>query len=485
MASTLRRFKIFLAFGLIVFLKANLFCLQLDNCKNEGLFAHKAMDHDLVVISLFIPPAPSILLLDSTPEIYERGKQSWPLAQIQTSLEESRLRGTVIDFLWIHNGNYAETDFHPIKDLLKNTQALYKTSPSPSHAETEISCISELISNNSLSLCTKWYDNKTLVGAFFLKKAAYDGFINSINFNPQSQHLPIGHFWPSNIHRFLARIENKPAVLSIPQIDYIYMINLDERPEKFAASLSELQKYGISPCRFSAINGWTLPVCVLDELGVRLSRPHVRENVMGKVFREIEGVEYRNIEFIKEANLAYFCTGITRGAIGCIMSHLSVLQDAYDSNYETVWVLEDDIQMIEDPRQISSLISELDQIDPNWDIFFTDVDHKDSQGNYIPCRALAMRPDVPIETLSYYLSKFQRVNETFSMVGMRYGTHSMIFRRSGIKKLLDYYRQHALFLPYDCDYWLIPSLRMYSPNKDIVSITLNPLTDNGSPNYQK
>ena len=65
-------------------------------------------------------------------------------------------------------------------------------------------------------------------------------------------------------------------------------------------------------------------------------------------------------EMVQQLGRTYFCHCMSRGAIGIVLSHLSVLQDAYDSGYETIWVIEDDIQVIQDPRLLSSLIDELD-----------------------------------------------------------------------------------------------------------------------------
>jgi len=54
---------------------------------------------------------------------------------------------------------------------------------------------------------------------------------------------------------------------------------------------------------------------------------------------------------------------MSRGAIGIILSHLSVLQDAYDAGYETIWVMEDDIELLGNPHSVSDLISELEPFD--------------------------------------------------------------------------------------------------------------------------
>lgn len=68
---------------------------------------------------------------------------------------------------------------------------------------------------------------------------------------------------------------------------------------------------------------------------------------------------------------------------------------------------------------------------------------------------------------------------------MRYGAYSLIIRRSGIEKILNYFKTYRIYLPYDMDFWLAPDLKMYAVNKDIVTHLIGAATDNGEPNYQK
>ena len=61
-------------------------------------------------------------------------------------------------------------------------------------------------------------------------------------------------------------------------VDFIYMINLDERSEKFQTSLEQLQPYGITPYRFSAVNGWKLTPEEINDVGVKYG-PGMRERL--------------------------------------------------------------------------------------------------------------------------------------------------------------------------------------------------------------
>jgi acetolactate synthase-1/2/3 large subunit len=45
------------------------------------------------------------------------------------------------------------------------------------------------------------------------------------------------------------------------------------------------------------------------------------------------------------------------GAIGIALSHLSILQDAYDSGYETVWVMEDDVDIMQKVNKLLKCVA--------------------------------------------------------------------------------------------------------------------------------
>ena len=78
---------------------------------------------------------------------------------------------------------------------------------------------------------------------------------------------------------------------------------------------------------------------------------------IASVFRhDADGNEYISYEIMKEVGVAYYCHSLSRGAIGCLMSHLSILQDAWDSGYETIWIIEDDIKVVSNPHELSYLV---------------------------------------------------------------------------------------------------------------------------------
>jgi GR25 family glycosyltransferase involved in LPS biosynthesis len=281
----------------------------------------------------------------------------------------------------------------------------------------------------------------------------------------------------------LKRVCNKSAAYSMRNIDFIYMINLDERPEKLKASLDQLAPYQIYPCRFSAVNGWELNLEDLNDVGLKFS-PFMESGIMGTCYPLEEEFKPRH-EAIAQYGQNYFCHCMARGTIGICLSHISVLQDAFDSGYETIWVMEDDIDVIRDPRTISDAIERLDSIvgKDNWDVLFTDRDIRDANGNYSTTYWAGRRPDYLVFTKDNDYAMKTPIGSEFIRIGARSGATSMILRRSGIKKLLRFFHAHQIFFPYDMEYILPRGIRLYTVERDIVSNLPNAPTDNGGPNY--
>lgn len=274
----------------------------------------------------------------------------------------------------------------------------------------------------------------------------------------------------------------KTSASKMKNIDFIYMINLDQRPEKFKKCQDQLAPFGIHPYRFSAVNGWELTLEAITDVGLKF-QPGMEGGYWGTSY--LPGNDFvPTHEIIQTYGQTYFCHCAARGTIGIVLSHLSVLQDAYDSGYNTIWVMEDDIEVIQDPRVLSDLVSQLDKNvgANNWDVLFTDQDIRDANGNYVPSTGMAKRPNFnPSSLAQYYQNK--QINNTFILKGSRFGAHSMILRRSGIKKILDFIKSHEIFHPYDMDFYLPEGIKMYSLKNDVVSNQIKALSDNGSPNY--
>lgn len=281
----------------------------------------------------------------------------------------------------------------------------------------------------------------------------------------------------ADISKYFKKCANKSDIHKIKNVDFIYVINLDKRPDRWAKTSDQLYQFGIYPYRFSAVNGYAFSLDEINDMGVKLTHQMKTDKVGIYYTKNSDGHLVVNWESMQKIGRTYF--GLFPGAIGCALSHLSVLQDAYDSHYDTIWVLEDDIEVVQDPRVIPDLIDTLDREvgQNNWDILFTDIDRRNEDATYMTCRPSGKhRPNyTPPHKKLFSLDK--RISLHFRRIGERCGTHSMIVRRSGMKKILNFVKELNIFLPIDHEISYTKGIRMYALCEDIVSNALHAPTD--------
>jgi GR25 family glycosyltransferase involved in LPS biosynthesis len=230
-------------------------------------------------------------------------------------------------------------------------------------------------------------------------------------------------------------------------IDAVYIINLEKRPRKWIESIKRLKKWGIAANRFVAIDGALLQpsdFSVLCDKGRR---------------------------------------GVSPGQVGCLLSHLSVMQEALKRGCEVVWICEDDIVLLKDPHLLSDYLQELTKASPKWDIFYTDsqvrytkaMDAKKAQRGerYIPILTPhAWRPAAQktTYTLAWWNTRIP-LTDNIEQLRYRHGAYSYIISKRGMEKVMAYFATHKLVAPYDVDIHLVPGILQYCPlGQEIVSV---------------
>lgn len=466
--------------------------------KFEGIYREPDGERRLFLVAFYLPYNPTILAYSDplqgnkaeekpvsifNPEhMTFKCSQWWPKGTVFTDALLLRSANLKCDFFWVDSEGSELDILESSAETLKDVSVIYTTTHLQDNGAPfqKLKFCLELL---GFRLLSHWYKEGQKGHAIFLRQDIFDISLKSLNYSPQASYKPLDFSFSNSLEQFFQPAENKIKKHSMSPIDFIYMINLDERPEKFALSAGNLHLYGIYPYRFSAVNGWKLSTADINRVGVKFNPDKSQEKFMASIFKEIDGVQCLSNGFIEKTGETYFAIGMSRGAVGIILSHLSILHDAYNSGYDTIWVMEDDAEIVDDPRQIFGLIQKLDNLVDDWDILFTDTDTKDTTGRHVPCRALAARPNFQISSLSSFFERFYPISDDFSRTGMRYGAYSMIVRRSGMRKILNYYKTYGIYLPYDLDYWLIPDLKMYTVNKDIVSHRTGAPSDNSEPKY--
>lgn len=265
-------------------------------------------------------------------------------------------------------------------------------------------------------------------------------------------------FWPSvgcahllkeetTIRQFFKTSQEVYPSSFLKRVDSVYVLNLDERPEKWEMTYQRLIPYGIGFHRFSAINGEKFSKEVWDRFweGQRCSSK--------QALREIKQ------RFIK-------------GKLGCILTHLSALQDSYDRGYQCVWILQDDIEVLGDPRLIDGYIDQLNLLDPDWGLLFTDLDMRQYENPSRPWKADGIskcaRHDQKAMPEAWYHER-DDISKDFQTIRSRWGFHSVVVSRRGMEQILNYFKHVRIHTTFDADIHFVPDLKKYGLKTPLIS----------------
>lgn len=237
---------------------------------------------------------------------------------------------------------------------------------------------------------------------------------------------------PTPVVKYLKPTSIASNSSGLAPIDCIYVINLEKRKEKWERTLQRCEERGLHPNRFDAV------------LGTSLSQESIQE-LMG----------------------SYDSNRLSPGEAGCLLSHISVMKDAYDRGFNMIWIMEDDVLFAQDIHQIPGLLAKLSTFDPDWDLFYTDPD-MEWEGHRVSSRKLDPRLDQRLKHYSHYTCRTP-INAEISRCGIRFGAHSMILSRNGIEKILNYFTHVYLWTRIDADIHYIPDLREYCSESYIVT----------------
>ena len=153
------------------------------------------------------------------------------------------------------------------------------------------------------------------------------------------------------------------------------------------------------------------------------------------------------------------------------LSHLSILRHAIEKDYDVIWILEDDVVFVENPKVLDSLIEELDQIDPDWEFLYTDISSRfvreDGEIEWFSFEQnFGKNFDYALITSEYY-EPYE--DDDIESIQYRLGAYSMILSKKGIRKLYDYFMNNRMRHAYDVDLNFCEDKHMYQTKRDIVT----------------
>ena len=169
----------------------------------------------------------------------------------------------------------------------------------------------------------------------------------------------------------------------------VYYINMDKNPDRKEFMETQLKKYTTSFTRIRGFNGYAITNLKKDTVD--------------------------NIEFTCDYD------NMSKGEIGCTMSHLLSIKKAYDNGNEYALVVEDDILLNLLPI-LDVTIKELVENAPNdWEIIKLCCIRNPHENN---------KPVKEYKKFKYYIEQTYEYNT--------WGTQAYIIKKSAMKKIMDY-----------------------------------------------
>jgi GR25 family glycosyltransferase involved in LPS biosynthesis len=185
-------------------------------------------------------------------------------------------------------------------------------------------------------------------------------------------------------------------------------------------------------------------------------------------------VEYKNKDFwkcIKNYKIKNFSKIRPAGHVGCAYSHLTILKDALDSDYQNILILEDDFVIVKDPHLLGDLVNEADlEIGAgNWDIIYLDNWHEGlKRGKFHFWMRSYPYPHFQSQDPKKFEER-QSTSKNIDRIFARHATHSMILSKNGIKKIYSHFLEYKFFYPIDVDLFNIPGINIFQSKNDYIT----------------
>lgn len=126
--------------------------------------------------------------------------------------------------------------------------------------------------------------------------------------------------------------------------DQVYLINLDRRPSRRVRMVNTLNELGVEVHLLPAVDGQLLNDTYIDKMGIKM---------------------------LPEYADPYHKRPLTRGEIGCFLSHYFLWEDIIAKQHRTALVLEDDLRFEPHFRnKISGLLKDIQKIGLLWDLIY-------------------------------------------------------------------------------------------------------------------
>lgn len=187
------------------------------------------------------------------------------------------------------------------------------------------------------------------------------------------------------------------------KIDHIYIISINHTAENYTDTLNRINEIGLpNECtyEFMGVNGYELTDTDLDDMGITL----------------YPNWNLSNLDVEWDDDNKFWHRDLSKGEIGCVLSHMMVWQDAYEKKYDNIIIFEDDI--VDDGSPYDwSVLSHLKDL--NYDLFYL---------GRVPQYGFEGVEDIPLED-----------HDGLCVPGYSYQAHAYMLSRTGLIKIVEDY----------------------------------------------
>jgi len=161
--------------------------------------------------------------------------------------------------------------------------------------------------------------------------------------------------------------------------DEIYMINLVRREDRYYRMKTVLGYQDIDFHHFHAIDAKKMNDSYIEKLGIKMLPGYLDP---------------------------YKLRVLTKGEIGCFLSHYFIWEDVVANNHQQVIVIEDDVRFEYDFKaKLEAVMNEVDAINLDWDLIYIGRKRMGKQAeSYVSGAELLVEADYSYWTLGYLLS---------------------------------------------------------------------------------
>jgi len=150
----------------------------------------------------------------------------------------------------------------------------------------------------------------------------------------------------------------KSGISTSSNFDKTYLVNLERRPDRYEKFMNAYDESDMNFVPISKINA-------VDGTDIDIEKVPLSEIAKGEL-KQIETTGFRSKHY-----------QLTRGAIGCYLSHVKVWKDIIESNQKHGLIFEDDVKL---PLNINTKITKsMQHVPDDWDIILFGFHCKDCE----------------------------------------------------------------------------------------------------------